>query len=111
VSACTQFVHTEEIFVGRGLAPAENQENGYNRREAFHMLPKQKTGEYGIRPYGIATPFAFSACRSCWQNMKHALKALNQISSLSMQSGNARGFPGGTPGRVFLVRSLPRGKE
>jgi hypothetical protein len=23
----------------------------------------------------------------------------------------SRGFPGGTPGRVFLVRSLPRGKE
>jgi hypothetical protein len=39
-------------------------------------------------------------CRSCWQDLKHVLRELNQISSCALQSGTEAVSKGGSLWRV-----------
>jgi hypothetical protein len=66
-----------------------------NKEMAKENQPK------GLMPIGNPQDFLlWHICRSCWQDLKHVLRELNQISSCALQSGTEAVSKGGSLWRV-----------
>jgi len=113
LSLCSSFCETKQIQPLRwrfDIKTPTGKTHAINKSKNFCRLLRTLRSHRFQAKRKLKT-FAFSACRTCWLHLKHAPRTFNQISSLSLQCGNAGEVPEGTSGRVFLVRSLPRGKE
>ena len=76
---------------------------------ASTIAPASCVGPLPLRSTILEWPWlvgvAFPACRACWLALKHMHTTFNQISSLSLQCGNAKGVPRGNVLAPFLDTS------
>ena len=100
---------------GKQLQPLRLQVKETCKHERRTQAKKQKFLLSATRPgltnFFYKNDFASPACRAWWQDGERCIGSKMSFSSVRYVARHRGETPEGTSGRVFLVRSLPRGKE